>query len=61
MFRAKLNQGGNPLKHKDFPKPIKKGPRKPLRLGPLAQMGERLVRNEEVAGSIPVRSTIIGA
>jgi hypothetical protein len=27
------------------------------RLGPLAQLGERLVRNQEVAGSIPARST----
>jgi hypothetical protein len=26
-------------------------------LGPLAQLGERLVRNQEVAGSIPARST----
>ena len=29
-----------------------------LRNGPVAQLGERLVRNEKVAGSIPVRSTI---
>src|SRR3954465_13533655 len=27
------------------------------RLGPVAQLGERLVRNEEVSGSIPLRST----
>jgi hypothetical protein len=26
-------------------------------LGPLAQLGERLVRNQEVGGSIPPRST----
>ncbi len=25
--------------------------------GPVAQLGERLVRNEEVSGSIPLRST----
>jgi hypothetical protein len=25
--------------------------------GPVAQLGERLVRNEEVVGSIPIRST----
>ena len=28
------------------------------RLGAIAQLGERLVRNEKVAGSIPVGSTI---
>ena len=28
-----------------------------VRRGPLAQMGERLVRNQEVVGSIPMRST----
>ena len=28
-----------------------------FRRGPLAQMGERLVRNQEVAGSIPAWST----
>ena len=27
--------------------------------GPVAQLGERLVRNEEASGSIPLRSTII--
>src|SRR5690242_16168348 len=33
-------------------------PRAPgLRLGAVAQLGERLVRNEEVSGSIPLRST----
>ncbi len=26
--------------------------------GPVAQLGERLVRNEEASGSIPLRSTI---
>ena len=29
--------------------------------GPVAQLGERLVCTEEVAGSIPVRSTIYGS
>jgi hypothetical protein len=28
-----------------------------FRFGPLAQLGERLVRNQEVGGSIPPRST----
>ena len=27
--------------------------------GPVAQLGERLVRNEEASGSIPLRSTIV--
>ena len=31
--------------------------RSALRIGAVAQLGERLVRNEEVAGSIPVGST----
>ncbi len=30
-----------------------------LNNGRVAQLGERLVRNEEVAGSIPVTSTIL--
>lgn len=34
------------------------GTKKQKRDGPVAQSGERLVRNEEVAGSIPVGSTI---
>ena len=29
--------------------------------GPVAQLGERIVRNDEVAGSIPARSTIYHA
>ena len=29
----------------------------PLRCGAVAQLGERLVRNEEVSGSIPLSST----
>lgn len=29
-------------------------------LGPVAQLIERLVRNEEVVGLIPIRSTICG-
>ena len=28
-----------------------------LQRGPVAQLGERLVRNEEASGSIPLRST----
>ena len=29
----------------------------PVFEGPVAQLGERLVRNEEASGSIPLRST----
>ena len=38
--------------------PLSKASNRALRNGPVAQLGERLVRNEEVAGPIPVRSTI---
>ena len=31
----------------------------PVYDGPVAQLGERLVRNEEASGSIPLRSTIL--
>src|ERR1700754_4152145 len=31
----------------------------PLRFGAVAQLGERLVRNEEASGSIPLSSTIL--
>ncbi len=31
----------------------------PVRSGAVAQLGERLVRNEEATGSIPVSSTIV--
>jgi hypothetical protein len=34
------------------------GPLHPALDGPVAQLGERLVRNEEASGSIPLRSTI---
>ena len=32
----------------------------PILIGALAQLGERLVRNEEVEGSSPLCSTVIG-
>ena len=33
-------------------------PKEPDHFGAVAQLGERLVRNEEVSGSIPLGSTI---
>jgi hypothetical protein len=38
---------------------LRRGPRASRFGGAVAQLGERLVRNEEVSGSIPLGSTIL--
>ena len=52
-----LKAGPKNTPHPPIPFCIKKF-RKHQKFGPLAQLGERKVRNLEVRGSIPLRSTI---